>query len=102
MKKRYFIIVLLALAVFTWLFSWLLDYQRRINEQITALQNEVVSIRKHDVVQDRLIGEAVMYVHKPSEVPQQVVKTPEVELPPVTPIPFYIGAVEAIKRFIFR
>jgi hypothetical protein len=109
MKKR-IIIVTITLALLTWLFSELQTEWQHMNTQIHDLQTEVVrlksglqTVREHNIIQDKLIEETVMAVHKTVPVVQQVtpVKTPEVNLPTV-PIPFYIGAFETIKNFILR
>jgi hypothetical protein len=81
-----------------------------MNTQIHDLQTEVIrlksglqTVREHNVIQDKLIEEAVMTVHKMVPVVQQPVhvKTPEVNLPTI-PIPFYISAFETLKQFILR
>lgn len=108
MKKR-IIIVTLTLLLLSWLFSELQNEWQHMHAQINDLQTQVVrlngvilSVREHDVIQDKLIEEAVMAVHKTVPVVQQVaVKTPEINLP-IVPIPFYIGAFETLKHLIFR
>jgi hypothetical protein len=113
MKKR-IIIVTLSLALLTWLFSQLQTEWQHMHAQINDLQTQVVrlngvilSVREHNAVQDKLIEEAVMAVHRTNAVvtpaiQQATVNTPQISIPPVTPIPFYIGAIEAIKNFILR
>jgi hypothetical protein len=99
MKKRNIILIALAIAAFTWLYSELLDYQRKVDAQIFAIEKQIEAIRKHDINQDKWIGEIAVIANKPH--PVETVKEREVDLPTV-PIPFYVGAAETLKRLIFR
>jgi hypothetical protein len=99
MKKRNIILIALAIAAFTWLYSELFGYQRKVDAQIFAIEKQIEAIRKHDISQDKWIGDIAVIANKPAPVAE--VKTPEIDLPTV-PIPFYVGAVETLKRLILR
>lgn len=100
MRKFRYIIVLLIIAAITYLFLQLISEVRTMSVQINAMQSEITAIRKHDVSQDKWIGDVAAMRQKPIE-PAQTIEEAPISIPAIVPLPLYIGAMETLKQFIF-